>query len=175
MELKKIVTGIRYTSSGATAIWKSVIKEIVFDSRKAKADTLFVAIKGTAVDGHDYMAAAIEKGVCCIVCEQLPTIIQKDVLYLEVEDSQLVLGHLAANFYEHPSKDLKLVGITGTNGKTTTATLLYRLFMGLGQKAGLLSTVENRIGTEVLNASHTTPDAVAVHALLAKMRDAGCE
>jgi UDP-N-acetylmuramoyl-L-alanyl-D-glutamate--2,6-diaminopimelate ligase len=133
-----------------------------------------VAFRGTAVDGHEYIDKAINQGSRAIVCEKVDNR-NPEVLYIIVENSHYALGLMSCNFYEHPSKDLKLVGVTGTNGKTTVATILYKLFTGLGQKVGLLSTVENRIGNKVIEATHTTPDALSVNSLLATMRDEGCD
>lgn len=150
------------------------IKAIVFDSRKCASGSLYVAQKGTQVDGHDFINAAIESGAVAIVCEELPASISKEVCYIQVPDSSAALGMLAANFYEHPSKQLELVGVTGTNGKTTTVTLLHNLFTQLGKKVGLISTVVNKIGEEEVPSTHTTPDAVQLNELLVKMNQAEC-
>jgi UDP-N-acetylmuramoyl-L-alanyl-D-glutamate--2,6-diaminopimelate ligase len=147
---------------------------IVFDSRKASADAVFVAVKGAAVDGHDFIDKAIELGSNMVVCERLPQSLKEAVNYFVVKDSHAALGMMAANFFDNPSHDLKLIGITGTNGKTTTTTLLYKLFRGLGYKTGLISTVVNKIDDEVIPSTHTTPDPVTLNALLRKMVDAGC-
>lgn len=174
MILKQVLTGISYKPIGDIRKLEKVLSDIVFDSRKANADNIFVATQGTVVDGHDFIDAAIANGVELVLCESLEA--PKDnVLYLMVDDSKKALGLMACNFYEHPSQQLKLVGVTGTNGKTSTVTLLYKLFMGLQQKAGLISTVENRIGEQIIAATHTTPDAMSINRLLAEMRDAGCE
>jgi UDP-N-acetylmuramoyl-L-alanyl-D-glutamate--2,6-diaminopimelate ligase len=151
------------------------INQIIFDSRKAKAQSLFVAVKGTQVDGHEYIENAINAGVTTVVAEHLPAQLKEGVTFIQVEDSAAALGQLASGFYGQPSNKLKLVGITGTNGKTTTATLLYRLFLSLGYKTGLLSTIENRIGNRILDATHTTPDAVSINRLLAEMLEAECD
>ncbi len=151
------------------------IEGIVFDSRKVVKDSLFVAIRGTQADGHRFIDKAIESGANTIVCEALPSHFETTVTYLKVPDSAEALGLLSANFYGHPSGKMKLVGITGTNGKTTTASLLYELFTELGYKTGLLSTVENRIGKQIMPATHTTPDAVSLNALLKEMYDAACD
>lgn len=151
------------------------VSEIIFDSRKVKAGSLFVAIKGTQVDGHRFIAMAIEKGANVIVCETLPKQLNRAVTYIQVENSSLAMGKMASNLYDNPSSKIKLVGITGTNGKTSTVTLLYRLFSDLGYKVGLLSTVENIIAGQVIPSTHTTPDAVSIQALVAEMVDAGCE
>ncbi len=151
------------------------IEAICFDTREVKSSSLFVAQKGTKVDGHKYIDQAIEKGATCIVAEQLPVTLHEDVTYLQVKSSPHTLALLACNFYGNPSYKLKLIGITGTNGKTTTATLLYRLFTNLGFKAGLLSTVENKIGQTTIPSTHTTPDAIKINQLLSQMVSEGCE
>jgi len=151
------------------------IQSLCFDSRKAAPGCLFVAQRGTQSDGHAYMTDVAAKGASAIVCEELPAILNPNVTYLLVDDSNEALGLLASNWYGRPSSHLKLVGVTGTNGKTTIATLLYQLFMKLGHKSGLLSTVCNYIDQEELHATHTTPDALAINELLARMVEAGCE
>ncbi len=150
------------------------VSAIAFDSRKIASGSLFVATVGTAVDGHDYIEAAIEKGAIAVVCERLPENLQKHVTYVLVEDSAQALGQLSSAFYDYPSEKLILIGITGTNGKTTIATLLYQLFKELGHKVGLLSTVSNYIDDEVVEATHTTPDALSLNELLHRMVEAGC-
>lgn len=174
IQLSNLLEGIRFEVFGNQDRMDFRPAAIVFDSRQADKHTLFVAIQGATLDGHDYIPAAIAAGTKCIVGEHFDKI-QKDITYIRVEDSRLALGLIAANFYEQPSKSVQLIGVTGTNGKTSTATLLYRLFMGLEQKAGLISTVENRIGTTIIPATHTTPDAVSLQRMMAAMRDAGCE
>lgn len=151
------------------------IEKVSFDSRKVEPGTLFFAVRGTQVDGHDYIDAATEKGASAIVCETMPATPKEGVTYIKVDDSSLVLGVAAANFYGNPSHDLKLTGVTGTNGKTTIATLLYRLFTNAGYACGLLSTIENIIDHEVIPATHTTPDPIELNALLRKMVDHHCE
>lgn len=151
------------------------ISAIQFDSRKVEKGNLFVATRGTASDGHNFIPMAIEKGAVAILCEEIPTEIDKNVTYVKVADSADALGLAASSWFDFPSEKLTLVGITGTNGKTTTATLLYKLFRKLGYKVGLLSTVENYINDEVVAATHTTPDALALNELLLKMVNAGCE
>lgn len=152
------------------------VKSIVFDSRKVKKDSLFVAVPGTQVDGHDYIPKAIESGACAVVCERMPDSVSSEaVTFVVVEDAHAALGQIASNFYNEPSRELKLVGVTGTNGKTTTTTLMYELCMALDKKAGLISTVRNKIGKENIEATHTTPDPVTIHRLLRDMVNAGCK
>lgn len=151
------------------------ISSVTFDSRKVKKDSLFVATRGTASDGHHYIEVAIEAGAVAIVCEDLPETLKENITYVKVLDSSASLGYIACHFYDNPSEKLKLVGITGTNGKTTTVTLLFNLFRGLGYNVGLLSTVENKINNTVIPSTHTTPDALALNELLAKMVEAGCQ
>ena len=151
------------------------IQTVSFDSRKVEPGTLFFAVRGTQVDGHKYIDAAIGQGASGIVCEVLPSAMKEGVTYVRVDDSALVLGIAAANFYGNPSHELKLTGVTGTNGKTTIATLLYRLFTDAGYACGLLSTIENIIDHEVVPATHTTPDPIELNAMLRKMADHHCE
>ncbi len=151
------------------------VSSIQFDSRKLEVNSVFVATTGSAVDGHDFISMAVEKGAIAIVCEKLPTEIAAGVTYIVVENSSDALGKMASAWYDFPSSQLTLVGITGTNGKTTIATLLYKLFRALGYKAGLLSTVCNYVNDESIEATHTTPDSLALNELLARMVDAGCE
>ena len=145
------------------------------DSRKIQPGYLFVAVKGIQSDGHDYIEKAIEKGARVIVCQVLPGIRHPNVNYIQVADSAEALGEIASLWYGEPSKSLQLIGVTGTNGKTTTATLLYRTFLQLGYKAGLLSTVCNYIDKKAIPTTHTTPDALELNALLAQMLAAGCD
>jgi len=147
---------------------------LTFDSRQASPSSLFFAIKGTNNDGHDYISAAYANGCRNFIVQDIAKVSFEDVNVMEVPDSAYALGVSACNFYDHPSKNLKLVGITGTNGKTTTTTLLHSLFLQLGAKAGLLSTVVNKIGEEEIPSTHTTPDPVQLNALLKKMVDQGC-
>ncbi len=151
------------------------LSEIVFDSRKAGPGKVFVAVKGVQADGHQYIPQAIAAGCPAIVAEYFDKPIEQNVALVQVSNSAEALGQMASAFYGRPSQQMQLVGVTGTNGKTTTATLLYDLFTALGYKCGLLSTVENRIAGRVVTATHTTPDAIAINALLAEMVDAGCE
>ena len=144
------------------------------DSRLAGPGSLFVALKGTHVDGHAFIPQVIAAGASIIVCEELPAPLQDGITYLQVESTAAAAGVIAHNFYGQPTEKLKLVGVTGTNGKTTIATLLYKLFTALGYKSGLLSTVENRIIERILPATHTTPDPLHLNALLKEMVDSGC-
>ena len=151
------------------------VLDISFDSRKVNRGTLFFAVKGTQVDGHDYIDTAIEKGASVIVCEKMPRKKRPEVTYVKVDNSAYVLGVGASNFFDNPSEKLKLVGVTGTNGKTTTATLLYRLFTEAGYSCGLLSTIENIVNREIVPSTHTTPDPIELNTLLKQMVDKGCE
>jgi UDP-N-acetylmuramoyl-L-alanyl-D-glutamate--2,6-diaminopimelate ligase len=150
------------------------IASLGFDSRRVAPGQLFFALKGEAADGHDFIPDVVAKGAVAVVCEHLPTSCEEKVCYIEVPDSHYAMGHMAAAFYGHPSTQLKLVGITGTNGKTTTVTLLYRLFRALGYKVGLLSTVANYIDDKMVKAERTTPDALQIQQLMAEMVKAGC-
>ena len=144
------------------------------DSRKVTAGNVFVAVKGTATDGHQYIGKAIELGARAIVCEDMPECVE-GITYVRVENSEQIVGQLSTNFYGDPTRKLKLVGVTGTNGKTTIATVLYNLFRAMGHKAGLLSTVVNYVDGEAVPTEHTTPDPVTLNALLDRMVAAGCE
>lgn len=150
------------------------VSNIVFDSRKVEPRSVFVAIGGTQVDGHEFVATALEKGATVIVCQKLPKAIIEGITYVQAVNSAKALGIIASNFYDNPSEEIKVVAVTGTNGKTTTVTLLHQLFVAMGYSTGLLSTVENKINEQVIPATHTTPDAVSVQALLRKMVDEGC-
>lgn len=149
--------------------------DIQFDSRKVVDGSVFVATRGTATDGHDFIDAAIEKGAKAIICEVQPSDKKDGITYIQVENSSDALGRMASAWYDFPSSKLKLVGVTGTNGKTTIATLLYQLFRELGYKTGLLSTVCNYVNEQAIEATHTTPDSLALNELLAQMVDAQCE
>jgi len=148
---------------------------LTFDSRQAGPGSLFIAVRGTVSDGHDYIEKAIANGATAIVCEKLPQNFQESVTYISVTDSNEALAIIASNFYDKPSEKLKLTGITGTNGKTTVATLLYQLFTKAGYKTGLLSTVKILIGEQEYEATHTTPDSITINHYLAMMAEAGCE
>lgn len=145
------------------------------DSRKVEKGNVFVATRGTNVDGHNYITSAIEKGAVAIVCETLPETTQSGITFIRVENSLEALGLLACAWFDNPSEKLTLVGVTGTNGKTTIATLLYQMFRQFGYKAGLLSTVRNYVVDEPVEATHTTPDPLELNGLLSKMVDAGCQ
>jgi len=151
------------------------INGIVFDSRQVQPGSCFVAMRGTQADGHAYIPRAVEMGASVVVCEELPSNRPEQVTYIQVDDTSEALGLMASAFYGNPSQKLRLVGITGTNGKTTTVTLLYKILSRLGRKSGVLSTVANYIGETEIPATHTTPDAVQLNRLLAQMVDQGCE
>ncbi len=151
------------------------ISSLCFDSRQVETGSCFVAQRGTRVDGHDYIDTAIEKGAVAVVCCELPVRLNPSVAYVQVDNSDIALGVMADNFYDHPSRKLKLVGITGTNGKTTTVTLLHRLFRDYGCHAGLLSTIVNKIDDDPVPSTHTTPDALELNRLLSLMVQAGCQ
>lgn len=150
------------------------ITGLQFDSRKVENNQLFFAIKGTQVDGHQYINQVIEKGATAIICETLPENIHPKITYIKVKDSAEALGYAAANSYGNPSQSLSLVGVTGTNGKTTNVTLLFNLFRKMGYSSGLLSTVQNQINEQVIPATHTTPDPISLNKLLAEMVKIGC-
>lgn len=150
------------------------LRSVCFDSRKADAGCAFVAVRGTQVDGHEYIDTAIEKGAVAIICEDIPSTTLHGITYVRVKDSGEALGWLAANYFGNPSEKISLIGITGTNGKTTIATLLYELFGKLGYKAGLISTVRNKIGEEEIDATHTTPDPLQLNYLLQRMLKENC-
>lgn len=151
------------------------VADLVLDSRKAQQQSLFVALKGVQSDGHDYIDIAIENGAMVVVCENFPTQINQEITYIKVADSHLALAIMADNFYGHSSQKLQLIGITGTNGKTTTATLSHQLFTQLGYKVGLISTVKILIGKKEFEATHTTPDAITINQYLNQMVEDGCE
>ena len=150
------------------------ISDVQIDSRKVKPGAMFIAVKGAAVDGHQFIDKAIENGAAVIVCESAAAEAGKGLVGVQVENSASAAGYIAHNFFGQPSEKMKVVGVTGTNGKTTIATLLYKLFTGLGCTCGLLSTVENHIGDTIIPATHTTPDAINLNQLLKQMADAGC-
>jgi UDP-N-acetylmuramoyl-L-alanyl-D-glutamate--2,6-diaminopimelate ligase len=172
MQLQDILYGVAITN--LVGITNREVDALTFDSRAVAPGSVFFAIKGTLVDGHKYIDQTIASGASVIICEDLPVSLKDDVSYIQVQDSSVALGKVASNFYGNPSKPLKLVGITGTNGKTTIATLLFKLFRELGHSVGLISTVENQINEQVIPATHTTPNPIALNQLLKDMVAAGC-
>lgn len=151
------------------------VSEMVFDSRKVTEGSLYIAMRGTVVDGHSFIASSIEKGAQTIVCEEFPEKTEENITYVKVKDSSKALGHLASNFYGNPSRNLKLIGVTGTNGKTSVSTLLFDVFKNLGYDSVLLSTVEIRIADQIIPATHTTPDIITINRILAEAVEKGCE
>ena len=154
--------------------YEKEVLSITADSRKARRGSIFVALCGTQVDGHDYIDRAIDAGCDMIVMEKTPSLLRENVTYIKVPDSALALGLIAAEYYDHPSEKLKLVGVTGTNGKTTTATLLYEVFTTMGYKCGLFSTVKNIVAGEEIPARQTTPDIITLNSLMSQMVKEGC-
>ncbi|MCH5174970.1 MAG: UDP-N-acetylmuramoyl-L-alanyl-D-glutamate--2,6-diaminopimelate ligase [Prevotellaceae bacterium] len=148
---------------------------VQIDSRRITDDDLFIAVTGTVANGHNYISKAIENGAVAVLCEVIPADIAEDITYIKVENTEQMVGQVATTFYGNPTEKLKLVGVTGTNGKTTIATVLYEMFRRMGHKAGLLSTVVNYIDGEAIPTEHTTPDPITLNALLARMVEAGCE
>jgi UDP-N-acetylmuramoyl-L-alanyl-D-glutamate--2,6-diaminopimelate ligase len=151
------------------------IENLFFDSRKVVEKSVYIATVGSFVDGHLFINAAIENGAKCIFCESIPEVLAEGITYIQVKNTTKALGKLASNFYKNPSENIKLIGITGTNGKTSTATLLFDVFQNLGFSSALISTVEYRIGNEILPSTHTTPDIVCINEILAKAIENGCE
>lgn len=151
------------------------ITDLVFDSRKITEGSLYIAVRGTVADGHSYIASSVEKGAKAVVCEEFPETMEEGVTYIRVKDSSKALGYLASNFYGNPSQKLKLIGVTGTNGKTSVSTLLFDVFTNLGYDSALLSTVEIRIGEKIIPATHTTPDVITINKILAQAVEEGCE
>ena len=173
MKAKELLSAVKAVQLQGTL--PATIAGIEADSRKISADYLFVAVRGSQVDGHQYIDKAIELGATVVVCEEIPATCATTVAYVQVANSAEALGRLASQWYGNPSNELTLVGVTGTNGKTTTATLLYEMFRLFGYKVGLLSTVCNYIDDEAVHATHTTPDPISLNALLRRMVDAGCD
>ncbi len=172
MQLQEILYGVAIEKLvGST---NREVSALVFDSRQIEKDAIFFAIKGSLFDGHAYIEKTIAAGAVVIICEEIPLNLVNEVVYIQVDNSHVALGKMAANFYGHPSAKLKLVGITGTNGKTTIATLLFKLFRELGYKVGLISTVQNQINDEIIPSTHTTPNPIALNELLNKMLTVGC-
>jgi UDP-N-acetylmuramoyl-L-alanyl-D-glutamate--2,6-diaminopimelate ligase len=173
MLLKDICKGI--TDLALLKMPEQEISALVFDSRKVITGSLFFAVRGTLVDGHRFIDQAIASGAVAVVCEEIPENPNPEINWIKTVSASAALGFAAANFYDHPSKKLKLVGVTGTNGKTTVVTLLFKLFRELGYKCGMLSTVENRINAEIIPATHTTPDPLELNQLLHEMVELGCD
>lgn len=173
MKLNDILKGIEYSSLIGSG--EVDVRSICFDSRKAEAGSLYVARRGTVSDGHTYIPDVVARGAAAIICEELPESPAESVVWVVVDSADLALGLAASNFYDNPSHKLHLVGVTGTNGKTTIATLLYNLFEGLGYKSGLISTVVYRLHNVSEPSTHTTPDPLTLNRLLAEMVDMGCD
>jgi len=172
----RILSDLLY-KAGSDAIKGSTtvaIASLHFSSKEKMENGLFVAIKGTVTDGHKFIGQAIENGAIAVVCESLPDLLIDGITYVQVQSSSVALAFIAANFYDNPSEKLKLIGVTGTNGKTTTATMLYRLFTSMGYTSGLISTVKNCIGEKAFPATHTTPDPLLLNRLLNQMVQSGC-
>jgi UDP-N-acetylmuramoyl-L-alanyl-D-glutamate--2,6-diaminopimelate ligase len=172
MTIKELIVNIRVKNIRGEV--DQAVTAIHFDSRKVVPGSVFVAVKGRATDGHKFIDMAVDRGAVCVIAQEPVSIINGKVCFIQVDDSAEALAKVAGAFYGHPSETLTMVGVTGTNGKTTVATLLFRLFTDLGYKCGLLSTIENRIGDHVEATGYTTPDAVAVQETLARMVEAGC-
>jgi UDP-N-acetylmuramoyl-L-alanyl-D-glutamate--2,6-diaminopimelate ligase len=170
--LQDILYKVNIMESRGTPV--EMISELQTDSRRITSSGCFIAVKGTLSDGHDFIEKAIEKGARVIICERLPDHLHEEVFYIRVSSSSQAAGVMAHNYYGQSSGKIKLVGITGTNGKTTIATLLFKLFTALGYHCGLISTVQNQVGDQVLPATHTTPDPIALNQLIARMYNEGC-
>lgn len=171
----KILSEILYKAGTVeiTGNPSKTVSEIHFDSRRIKNGDLFIAVRGTLTDGHKFIQVAIDNGASVIICEEMPSKLIEGITYVRVKDSSLALGYIAANYFDNPSDELILVGVTGTNGKTTIATLLYQLFTNLGYGCGLLSTIRNMVLSEEIPSTHTTPDPLQLNFLLRKLADAG--
>lgn len=171
-KLSDILYKVRIQSvNGATDI---LVNDIQIDSRRVKKGSVFIAIKGEKFDGHDFIEKAIGLGVSAIVCEVMPSLVLEGITYIRVNNSSEAAGYIAHNFYDEPSQKFRLVGVTGTNGKTTIATVLFKLFTELGYRCGLVSTVENKIVDKIIPSTHTTPDAISLNALLHQMAEENC-
>ena len=173
MILNRLIENIETLEVAGNALAK--VGAIEFDSRKVKPGSAFIAQRGVHVDGHQYITKAVENGASVVFCEELPSLLAEKVTYVRIADSNKVLGELASAFYNYPSRKMKVVGVTGTNGKTSIATLLHHLFRLQGYNVGLISTISYQINESVETASHTTPDALKIQKLLAEMAEAGCE
>ena len=172
MTIKELIVSIRVKEIKGDV--NQVVNAIHFDSRKVEPGSVFVAVKGRVTDGQKFIDMAVDRGAVCVITEEMPVGLKEDVCVVVVDNSSVALAHVAGTFYGNPSHQLTMVGVTGTNGKTTVATLLFRLFTELGYKCGLLSTIENRIGDQVEATGYTTPDAVAIQETLSRMVEAGC-
>ena len=174
MTIDRLIKQVEYTSIEGSA--SAEITNLTFDSRTVCAGSCFFAVKGSTVDGHNYIESAIEKGASAVVCERVPEKLHtQSCTYIITDNTEKAMAQMAAAFYGYPSKKLKVVGVTGTNGKTTIATLLYDLVMAMGYKAGLISTVVYKIDTKSIESTHTTPDSIRLNAMLSQMVDSGCE
>ena len=174
MTLKELLRGVTYIRLEGSADIE--ISALTYDSRTVVEGGCFFAVAGTAVDGHNFIAKAIEGGAVAVVCQHIPTeVADADYTFVVVEDTNLAMGTIASNFYGNPSHELKVVGVTGTNGKTTIATLLYDLVQSMGYKAGLISTVVYKVGAKEIVSTHTTPDAIRLNAMMREMVDEGCD
>ena len=174
MILKELLKGVKYLSASGSQ--EVDITSLTYDSRSANDGCCFFAVAGTVVDGHNFIAGAIERGAKCVICQHIPEEVKdKECTFVVVEDSNIAMGDIASNFYGNPSHALKVVGVTGTNGKTTIATLLYDLVQSMGYKAGLISTVVYKVGAKEIISTHTTPDAIRLNAMMREMVDEGCD
>ena len=174
MILKELLKGVKYLSASGSQ--EVDITSLTYDSRSANDGCCFFAVAGTVVDGHNFIASAIERGAKCVICQHIPEEVKdKECTFVVVEDSNIAMGDIASNFYGNPSHELKVVGVTGTNGKTTIATLLYDLVQSMGYKAGLISTVVYKVGAKEIISTHTTPDAIRLNAMMREMVDEGCD
>ena len=174
MILKDLLKGVTYTELKGSS--ETEISGLTYDSRTASCGACFFAVSGTVVDGHNYIAKAVEGGATAVICEHIPEdVADLECTFVVVDDSNLAMGIIASNFYGNPSHELKVVGVTGTNGKTTIATLLYDLVQSMGYKAGLISTVVYKVGSKEITSTHTTPDAIRLNAMMREMVDEGCD
>lgn len=171
--VKELISSLKQAS--VTGNEDITVLHLTYDSRNVGESSMFFAVRGTVVDGHTFIGDVVAKGAAAVVCEQLPASIDSAVTYIKVPNTTEAMAFIAAEFYDHPAEKLKLTAITGTNGKTTVATLLFRLFRSFGHSVGLLSTVQNQIDDEVIPATHTTPDAIRINELLEEMVERGCE
>ena len=172
-KLADIIDGYKYEIISGSD--QTLVSSIEFDSRKVQKESLFIAIKGAEADGHKFIKNAIEKGASVIVAQEVSEIEHQEITVIKTEDTRKILAYLAARWYDNPSNTMKIIGITGTNGKTTTATMLYNVFRDLGYPCGLFSTVKVLINGFEKTATHTTPDPLTIQETMAEMRDAGCE